>query len=197
MNDIYEDIPKGVTVFCGSGAKADTSYYEMAHEVGRLIAAAGVPLITGAGRMGMMAAVNEGCIEAGGHTIGVIPEFMVERGWQNDSLGQLIVTDGMHSRKATMASLSQGAIALPGGIGTFEELMELLTWRQLGLYSGNVVALNFRGYYTPMIEMLHKAIEEHFMNKDHLRLLTISQTPAEAVEAALRPTSRLSLTPKF
>lgn len=193
----FKDMTKGVTVYCGSATKADTSFYDLALEVGQFIAEAGVPLITGAGRMGMMAAVNEGCMAAGGETIGVIPDFMVKRGWENNSLTQLIVTDGMHSRKATMAKLSRGAIALPGGIGTFEELMELLTWRQLGLYGGNVVVLNFRDYYSPLVSMLRHAVDEHFMNEDHLALLTVAATAEEAVKAALRPESPIAFSPKF
>lgn len=188
---------KGITVYCASSTAVSDSYFEAARRLGTLIARSGLPLITGAGNMGLMGAVNEAAISAGGVTIGVIPRFMVERGWHHTGLSQLIVTDGMHSRKETMASLARGVIALPGGIGTFEELMEIITWRQLGLYDGNIVIYNVDGYYDNLLAMLDTAMERGFMKADHSRLWTVATDAAEALAKASAEPDRLSLTPKF
>ncbi|MGN0219620.1 MAG: TIGR00730 family Rossman fold protein [Muribaculaceae bacterium] len=188
---------KGITVYCASSTAVSDSYFEAARRLGTLIARSGLPLITGAGNMGLMVAVNDAAISAGGVTIGVIPRFMVERGWHHTGLSQLIVTDGMHSRKETMASLARGVIALPGGIGTFEELMEIITWRQLGLYDGNIVIYNVDGYYDNLLAMLDTAMERGFMKADHSRLWTVATDAAEALAKASAEPDRLSLTPKF
>ena len=188
---------KGITVYCASSTAVADSYFEAARELGTLIARSGLPLITGAGNMGLMGAVNDAALAAGGVTVGVIPRFMVERGWHHTGLSRLIVTDGMHSRKETMASLARGVIALPGGIGTFEELMEIITWRQLGLYDGNIVIFNVDGYYDNLLAMLGTAVERGFMKADHRRLWSVAADAVEAVAMATAEPSPLTLTPKF
>jgi uncharacterized protein (TIGR00730 family) len=110
---------------------------------------------------------------------------MVENGWHHSQLTKMEVTDNMHERKKRMAELSSAVIALPGGCGTLEELLEIITWRQLGLYSGNIVILNISGYYNPLLEMLDNAISQGFMKKDHSQLWQVATTPEEAVEMAL------------
>lgn len=188
---------KGITVYCASSPSVDKIYVDAAIETGREIARLGLPLITGAGSMGLMGAVNDAAIAAGGETIGVIPSFMVERGWAHSGLSRLEVTDSMHSRKQTMASLSRGAIALPGGIGTFEELLEIITWRQLGLYDGNVVIYNVNGYYDRLTDMLDNAIRQGFMKADHRRLWHVAFTAREAVAAAAAQNAKIDFSPKF
>lgn len=190
------DTPKGITVYCASSTDLVPEYFAAARYLGEEIARRGLTLVTGAGNMGLMGAVNDAAIAAGGRTIGVIPEFMVERGWQHTGLDELIVTSGMHDRKSTMASLAHGVIALPGGIGTFEELCEIITWRQLGLFTGNIVILNINGYYNPLLDMFAAAISQGFMRPDHARLYSVATTPQEAVEMALaEPATTFS--PKF
>lgn len=188
---------KGITVYCASSTAVADSYFEAARELGTLIARSGLPLVTGAGNMGLMGAVNDAALAAGGVTVGVIPRFMVERDWHHTGLSRLIVTDGMHSRKETMASLARGVIALPGGIGTFEELMEIITWRQLGLYDGNIVIYNVDGYYDNLLAMLGTAVERGFMKADHSRLWSVAADAAEAVAMATAEPATLTLTPKF
>lgn len=188
---------KGITVYCGSAANLAAEFLNAATEIGKLIALAGVPLITGAGRTGMMGAVADAAISAGGETIGVIPRFMVERGWNHQGMSTLHVVETMHLRKAMMAELSSAAIALPGGIGTFEELCEIITWRQLGLYGGNVVILNTNGYYDSFLAMIAQAISNNFMHDDHMGLFTVAATPAEAVAAALSAQETKTFSPKF
>ena len=166
-------ISKGLTVYCASSVTIDEVYFKAARDLGAEIARRGYTLITGAGSMGLMGAVNDAAIAAGGRTVGVIPQFMVDRGWHHRGLGELKITESMHIRKELMASLSSAAIALPGGIGTFEELLEIITWRQLGLYDGNIVIYNVDGYYDNLLAMLDTAVDLHFMKTDHKRLWTV------------------------
>ncbi len=176
---------KGITVYCASSRLVDSVYTDAARELGTLAAAAGVPVICGAGRTGLMGALIDGAIDNGGKAIGVIPRFMVDNGWNHTRVTETIVTDDMHQRKQTMAALARGVIAMPGGCGTFEELLEIITWRQLGLYQGRIVILNTAGYYDPLLEMFRRSIDLHFMNPDHADLWLTATTPAEALELAL------------
>lgn len=188
---------KGITVYCASSTNIDSKYFESASELGAEIARRGITLITGAGAMGLMGAVNDAATAAGGRTVGVIPQFMVDRGWCHNNLSERIITSDMHSRKEKMATLSFAAIALPGGIGTFEELLEIITWRQLGLYEGNIVILNINSYYDPLLDMLDKAIKEKFMKPDHNKLWIVASSPREAVEMALSDSSNNKFSNKF
>lgn len=195
-NQADPDTPKGITVYCASSTDLAPEYFAAARLLGEEIARTGLPLVTGAGNMGLMGAVNSAAIGAGGLTIGVIPEFMVERGWQHTGLDELIVTPDMHDRKSTMASLARGVIALPGGIGTFEELCEIITWRQLGLFAGNVVILNVNDYYKPLLDMFTAAVGQGFMRPDHVRLYSVATAPREAVKMALAIPD-VTFSPKF
>lgn len=188
---------KGITVYCASSTNIDSKYFESASELGAEIARRGITLITGAGAMGLMGAVNDAATAAGGRTVGVIPQFMVDRGWCHNNLSERIITSDMHSRKEKMAALSFAAIALPGGIGTFEELLEIITWRQLGLYEGNIVILNINSYYDPLLDMLDKAIKEKFMKPDHNKLWIVASSPREAVEMAISDSSNNKFSNKF
>lgn len=176
---------KGITIYGASSPAIDPCYLDAARLTGQLLGEAGVDLICGGGRTGIMAAAIDGALSAGGTATGVLPAFMIERNWQHPGLTRMEVTPDMHSRKELMASLSRGVIAMPGGVGTLEELLEILTWRQLGLYDGNVVILNTRGYYDPLFDMLRRSIEQHFMNADHASLWIEAATPAEAVRVVL------------
>lgn len=188
---------KGITVYCASSTSIGEKYFTAARDLGCEIASRKITLITGAGSMGLMGAVNDAAIAAGGHTIGVIPEFMVDRGWQHNGLSRLEICDSMHSRKKRMAELALGVIALPGGIGTFEELLEIITWRQLGLYNGNIVIYNVDGYYDNMLAMLQTAIHERFMKPDHHLLWSVATSAATAVDLALSPLTINSFSLKF
>lgn len=188
---------KFITVYCASSTAIDKKYFETARELGAEIARRGITLVDGGGSMGLMGAVNDAAIEAGGRTIGVIPSFMVNRGWHHRRLSRLEITDGMHSRKAKMASMADGVIALPGGIGTFDELLEIITWRQLGLYNGNIVIFNIDGYYDPLLTMLDTAIEQKFMKADHRSIWTVVTSVKEAVDAAIEPSKINHFSAKF
>jgi hypothetical protein len=189
---------KGITVYCASSQWLAAPYVEAATALGAAVARRQVPLITGAGRMGLMGAVNDGAIAAGGTTIGVIPRFMVERGWHHLGLSRLEITPDMHARKEMMASLAAGVIALPGGFGTLEELLEIITWRQLGLYEGNIVILNVKGYYDNLLAMIGHAVDQRVIPADHpATLFGVATTPDEAVAMALAPAGHQQLSPKF
>lgn len=182
---ISQGARNAVLVYGASSSHIDPEYMEAARTLGELVARRGYPLISGGGRGGLMAAAIEGAHSEGGYTIGVLPQFMLDRDWQHPLLDEVVATDSMHSRKRTMAARSCCAIAMPGGIGTFEELMEIVTWRQLKLYSNPVVILNTSGYYNSLLEMLSKAASLGFMREGSGRLYEVASTPSEALDLAL------------
>jgi uncharacterized protein (TIGR00730 family) len=173
---------KTICVYCASSTKVNQRYYDAAVELGELIAQKGMRLINGAGTMGLMRACADAVLNSGGEAVGVIPQFMVDRNWHYEDMTELIITKDIHERKRKLAKMADALIALPGGCGTFEELLEAITWKQLGIINKPIVILNTDGYYTPLIEMLEKAVREHFMREEHLRLWTVASTPEEALE---------------
>lgn len=173
---------KNVCVYSASSTKIAPVYFAAAKELGRLLAMHGINLINGAGSLGLMAAASDAVLEAGGTVTGVIPRFMVEQGWQHEGLTHLVKTETMHERKQLMAEMSDGVIALPGGCGTMEELLEIITWKQLGLYFKPIVILNINGFFTPLLEMLQRAIDENFMRAEHGSIWQVAQNAEEAVE---------------
>ena len=173
---------QSVCVYSASSTKIADCYFRAARELGELLGHHGIRLVNGAGNLGLMRACADACLEAGGQVTGVIPRFMVEQGWQHPGLTELIETEDMHTRKQTMARLSDGVIALPGRCGTLEELLEIITWKQLGLYLNPIVVLNTNGFYDPLLKMLDRAAEEHFMRPAHLDIWKVASTPTEAID---------------
>ena len=176
MNKIHS-----VCVYSASSTQIDPVYFEAAQELGRLLAKEEIRLVNGAGSIGLMRSVADAVLSAGGAVTGVIPNFMVEQGWHHTGLTELIKVDSMHERKQLMADLSDAVIALPGGCGTLEELLEIITWKQLGLYLKPVVILNINHFYDPLLEMLNQAIEQNFMRREHGAIWHVAETPEEAV----------------
>ncbi len=172
---------QSVCVYAASSTKVASCYFDAAHELGSLLASRGIRVINGAGAIGLMRKCADACLANGGKVTGVIPRFMTEQGWQHNGLSELIVTEDMHSRKQTMARLSDGIIALPGGCGTMEELLEIITWKQLGIYLNPIVILNTNGFFDPLLKMLDRAVEENFMRPVHLDIWKVASTPSEAV----------------
>ncbi|MDE6334833.1 MAG: TIGR00730 family Rossman fold protein [Muribaculaceae bacterium] len=179
-----QSIDKGITIYCGSAAGSDPRYIEAARTVGAEVARKGLPLIYGGGSMGLMGAAGDAARAAGGRTVAVIPQFMVDRGWNDPAATVTEVTTGMHPRKQLMAHMARGVIALPGGIGTLEELCEIITWRQLGLYDGNIVILNVAHYYDSFLAQIGDAIAAGFLPADHRSLFQVTANPAVAVALA-------------
>ncbi len=175
---------KTVCVYCASSTKIDPAYTEAARCLGTLLGSRGIRVVNGAGNMGLMGTVSDAALAAGGRVTGVIPRFMVEQRWHHTDLSELIVTEDMHERKRTMLRLADAVIALPGGCGTLEELLEAITWKQLGLYLNPIVILNLKGYYDPLLAMFDRAIGEHFMGVRHAGLWQVARSPQEAVELA-------------
>ena len=173
-----------ITVYSGSSGKVPGAYIGAAKELGRLMAQRGHRLVNGAGRTGLMAAAADACLAAGGEAIGVIPAFMIEQRWQHEAMTSLVVTPDMHRRKERMAELSEACIALPGGVGTLEELLEIITWKQLGIYLKPIVVLNTGGYFDHLLRQLDQAEEEHFMRPQHKEIWRVARTPAEALDLA-------------
>ena len=170
-----------VTVYAASSGQAALAFVEAATRLGQLLAARGHTLINGAGRTGLMAASAEGCMQAGGEAIGIIPQFMIDQQWEHKGMTRLIVTPDMHRRKEQMAQLSDACVALPGGVGTLEELLEIITWKQLGLYLKPIVILNTNGYYDALLAQLDRALSEQFMRPMHSKIWQVATTPEEAV----------------
>ena len=174
----------GVAVYCASSSQVHPRYLATARETGALIARAGLDLVCGGGAGGLMAAAIEGAVSAGGRAVGVLPHFMIEKGWAHPQLSEMVDTPTMHVRKATMADRSRAAIALAGGIGTLDELCEMMTWHQLGLFAGPVIIVNTGGFYDPFLSMLDRMNAEGFMRGDTIPAVVVA-TPAEALEVIL------------
>lgn len=176
---------KAVIIYGASSTTLDPRYYEAAREVGRLVASHKAMIVNGGGHGGLMGATIDGCLEEGGRCYGVIPAFMHARGWAHPGLTNVEITPDMHTRKSTMASLGTSALALPGGVGTLEEFSEIITWRKLGLWHGPVVLLNTLGFWTPLVEMLKRMIEQDFINPSDEQLWYVADTPEDAVNHCL------------
>ena len=176
MNQIHS-----VCVYSASSTKINPVYFKAAEELGSLLAEHHIRLINGAGSIGLMCAVADAVLKNGGEVTGGIPRFMVEQNWHHTGLTELIEVESMHERKQKMANLSDGIVALPGGCGTLEELLEIITWKQLGLYLNPIVILNVNGFFDPLLEMLGKAIDENFMRQQHGDIWKVAQTPEEAL----------------
>ena len=174
-----------VAIYCSASNKVRTSYMEAARRLGELFAHAGICMIYGDGGIGLMAAAADGVLSAGGEVLGVIPQFMVDAGWNNPRSTRTIVTETMHERKATICREANAMVALPGGIGTFEELLECLTWKQLGLHTNPVVILNTDGYYDRLLSCLDYMIEEQMMRPIHRDMYIVVSTPEEVIPALL------------
>ncbi|MDP3538120.1 MAG: TIGR00730 family Rossman fold protein [Azonexus sp.] len=180
---------KRICVFCGSNAGHDPGYRAEAEALGRLLAARGIELVYGAGNIGLMGAVADACLEAGGTVIGVIPEALMGkevagRHVDHRALTRLEVVDSMHTRKARMAELADGFIALPGGFGTFEEFCEVLTWGQLGFHVKPMGLLNVQGFYDPLLALFDHAVGEGFLRAQN-RAMVLAETDIECLLDAM------------
>lgn len=176
---------QSIAVYCASSNKLRPSFVEAAERLGELIAAEGMRLVYGDGGIGLMAAVARGALNNGGKVIGVIPQFMVDQGWNNPNSTQTIITQTMHERKAKICDISDAMVALPGGIGTFEELLECLTWKQLGLHQNPVVILNTDGYYDHLLACIDLMVEEQMMRPIHKEMFVVVSRPEEVIPAIL------------
>jgi hypothetical protein len=173
-----------ICVYCGSSPGARPSYIAAAATLARLLAARGIGIVYGGGRVGLMGALADAALDAGGEVIGVMPRHLVEKDVAHARLADLRVAASMHERKALMAELSDAFIALPGGYGTFEEFCEALTWTQLGLQRKPCGILNVEGYYDALLALFDHAAAERFLKPVH-RQMVISESDPESLIARL------------
>lgn len=162
-----------ICVFCGSRSGHAPAYRQAAESLGKTLAERDIELVYGGGNVGLMGVMADACLAAGGKVIGVIPRALLEWEVGHHDLTRLEVVDSMHTRKARMAELADGFIALPGGLGTFEELFEILTWAQLGFHHKPAGLLNVEGYYSPLVQMLERGVAEGFMKQENRGLLLV------------------------
>ena len=173
---------KAVCVFCGSSAGRDPSFRATATAAGSAIARAGLSVVYGGGKVGLMGAVADGALSAGGRVIGVIPRALVEREISHAGLSELHVVETMHERKTRMANLADGFLALPGGAGTLDEFFEQWTWAQVGIHSKPCGLLNVKDYFQPLILMIERIVAEGFIAESYSKMLVI--------EASIEPILR-------
>ena len=175
-----------VCVYCGSRAGVDAAYAEAARATGQWIGAHGGQLVYGGGRNGLMGIVAQATQEAGGRVVGIIPKALVDKEQANHHCDELHVVDTMHERKALMAERSDVFIALPGGIGTFEELFEVWTWRQLGYHDKPIGILNVAGYYDALLVFLQESVRSGFINDWQMGLVKTGTTVAPLMQATVQ-----------
>ena len=155
-----------ITVYAASSGQVPDVYLQAARDLATCLAASGHPLVNFAGRTGLM---------------GAIPQFMIDEHWEHPDMAEMIVTPDMHSRKERMAEMADACIACPGGVGTLEELLEVITWKQLGLFLHPIVVLNTDGFFDPLLAQLERCAEQQFMRRIHTDIWQVASTPEEAV----------------
>ena len=167
---------KSITVFCGSSQGTDSNLKTQAILLGRELAKQNITVIYGGAKIGLMGAVADGALGAGGKVIGVIPHFLKTKEVAHEGLSELILVNSMHERKTKMNELCDGVIALPGGFGTLEELFEMLTWAQLGLHKKPIALLNTEGYYDALESMVQTMVDKGFLKEVNQQMLLVSNT---------------------
>lgn len=177
--------PATVCVYCASSRRCHPDYHEAAYRLGRVLAGTGYRIVYGGGSVGSMGALANGALSSGGQIIGILPRFMQELEWGHSSLSELRVVEDMRTRKHLMLSESDAVVALPGGSGTLEELLEALTLKRLGICRHPIVIVDTRQYFRPLLELLEAAVSEGFMDSRHRGMWQVVGTPEE-VPAAIR-----------
>ncbi|HET9338874.1 MAG TPA: TIGR00730 family Rossman fold protein [Casimicrobiaceae bacterium] len=166
-----------VCVYCGANRGRDPAYAEAARAMGTTLARRGIGLVTGGGGIGLMGVVADAALAAGGEVIGVIPDALMKKELAHRGLSELVVTPSMHERKARMAEIADGFVALPGGLGTYEELFEIWTWAQLGWHRKPCGLLNAAGFYDKLVAFLDAASEAQFVKPEHRAMLVVDTDP--------------------
>lgn len=177
-----KQLKKWICVFCGSAVGARAEYSAAAGELGRAMAERGYGMVFGGGSVGLMGVAADSALAAGGEVVGVIPDVIVDREIGHSGVTELRVVRTMHERKAAMADRSDAFIALPGGFGTMDEFMEIVTWAQLGIHSKPCVLVNIAGYYDALLRFMDVAVEEGFIRAENRALVRVAQDAVEALE---------------
>src|SRR5215468_5973959 len=173
---------KRVCVFCGSSAGNRPVHADSARRLAALLVSRGLELVFGAGHIGLMGVLADEVLARNGRAVGVIPQALVDRELAHGKLSELHVVESMHQRKALMADLSDGFLALPGGYGTLDELFEILTWAQLGIHKKPIGLLNVRGFFDPLLAWIRHASSEGFIRPQHVDLLNLASSPEEVLD---------------
>ncbi len=173
---------KRICVFCGSNPGSQPEYLQAAQNLGTLLAKNHIELVYGGASIGLMGAVSDAVLAANGHVIGVIPKLLMRKEVAHQNLKDLRVVNSMHERKALMAELSDGFIAMPGGFGTFEELCEILTWAQLGLHQKPIGLLNIQDYYASLLALFDNGVKEQFIRPQHRNFVLNSHEPEQLLQ---------------
>lgn len=176
---------KRITLYCASSPAIDPLFFEQGKAVGRLMASENFHLLYGGGATGLMGCIADSFLRTSNAITGIIPQFMIELEWQHPDVKDMITVDTMAQRKALLLKDSDGVLVLPGSIGTFEEVMETLSMKKLGLFFKPVIFLNTKNYFDPLFEMLKRAADENFMRQEHTQLYSIAETPEEAIDLLL------------
>jgi uncharacterized protein (TIGR00730 family) len=176
-------LARAVCVYCASSGSCDPEHHALARRTGELLAADGRPVVYGGSRVGSMGAVADGALSRGGRVIGVLPKFLRDMELSHDGLTELQVVEDMRTRKHLMLSQSEAVVALPGGCGTFEELLEAITLKRLGIFLGPIVIVNTRDFYAPLLALFDAAIRERFMDERHRGIWQVVATPDEILPA--------------
>jgi uncharacterized protein (TIGR00730 family) len=177
--------PRRILVFCASSASCDASYHDAAAALGRAIADSGHTLVYGGGAVGSMGALADAALAGGARVVGIIPRFMRELEWAHPSLTELQLVGDMHERKREMLRQADAIVALPGGSGTFEELLEAITQKRLGLFSRPIIIFNQNGFFESLFKLLEHSVEERFMNQKHLEMWQSVDQIEDALPAIL------------
>jgi len=172
-----------VCIFAASSSRIDSEYVAVAATLGSLLAHEGIDVVFGGGGIGLMGKLADAVLENGGKITGVIPAFMKEEGWGHNELTEMIITPDMSERKKKMFSMSDAVVALPGGIGTLEELTEAITLKQLSLFNGPIIILNTNGYYDSLLKFIDHMISNNFMRFEHKGIWETANTPEEVLTA--------------
>lgn len=172
-----------ICVYCASSAKIDKAYFDAAERLADAFAKAGVEVVYGGGAAGLMGALADMMLKHGGKIKGILPKFMVDVEWEHKGVSDMVLTETMHERKARFLEDVDALVALPGGCGTLEELLEAITLKRLGQFTKPIIILNTKGYYNPLLEMFEKAVNENFMKDIHLEMWKVVNEPEEVLDA--------------
>jgi uncharacterized protein (TIGR00730 family) len=172
-----------ICVYCASSTQIKPSYFDATARLATILAEAKLSVVYGGGSNGLMGQLADSTLEAGGKITGIIPRFMCEVEWNHTNLTELILVDTMHERKEKMAMMADAVVALPGGCGTLEELLEVITWKRLGIFTKPIVIVNLDGYFDALITMLDRAVDEHFMRDEHRQMWSVVDTSEEVLAA--------------
>ncbi|KPK87638.1 MAG: lysine decarboxylase [Bacteroides sp. SM23_62_1] len=171
-----------ISVFCASSQKVDPVYLQAAFELGQLFSHHGIHVFYGGGAVGLMGRLADGVMKGGGKITGIIPQFMLDQGWGHPGIQHIVVQD-IHERKKKLAENADALVALPGGVGTMEELLEMITLKQLGQIFSPIVIVNINAFFDPLLKLFDQMIKQHFMREIHKNIWTVIQKPAHAIDA--------------